>query len=34
MFIPFVGAEVDYSFLNIILNLENVKFFTFGGAKM
>ena len=34
VFIPFVRAEVDYSFLNIILNLENVVIFTFGGAEM
>ena len=34
VFIPFVRAEVDYSFLNIILSLENVVIFTFGGAKM
>ena len=34
VFIPFVRAEVDYSFLNIILSLENVVIFTFGGAEM
>ena len=34
VFIPFVRAEVDYSFLNIILNLENLVIFTFGGAEM
>ena len=34
VFIPFVRVEIDYSFLNIILNLENVVIFTFSGAKM
>ena len=34
VFIPFVRAGVDYSFLNIRLNLENVVIFTFGGAEM